>query len=107
MGDFLKFTLRRSHRGLRHFIVLSLIFTGAAHSQDRDSICYGTTADGRLEHGVRLPDTGANFTSYSQVASALGRTYVHSLVHTIVVDTYERLRLELPDKVYSQSFFQE
>lgn len=43
-----------------------------------DSTCYGTTANGRLENGVQLPRSGPNFVTYSDVARAMGRAYVHS-----------------------------
>ncbi|MEO1132632.1 MAG: replication initiation protein, partial [Cyanobacteria bacterium J06639_1] len=52
------------------------------------STCFGTTSDGRLENGWKLPTSGANFQTYSQVASLAGRTYVHSTVHRVVLEAY-------------------
>jgi penicillin-insensitive murein endopeptidase len=53
-----------------------------------DSVCFGRVADGRLEGGVKLPLDGANFETYSRLASAAGRTYVHSTVRDIVLAAY-------------------
>ncbi|KOO11870.1 peptidase, partial [Vibrio xuii] len=65
-----------------------------------ESICFGTTSNGRLEYGVQLPSSGKNFTSYSLLAELAGRTYVHSTVYDIVVSSFEQLSDELPEKVY-------
>ncbi|MEE2730699.1 MAG: penicillin-insensitive murein endopeptidase [Pseudomonadota bacterium] len=65
-----------------------------------DSVCYGTTSDGRLENGVELPRSGPNFVTYSDVARLAGRTYVHSEVHEILIAAYSALEKELPDKIY-------
>lgn len=64
------------------------------------STCYGTTADGRLKNGVKLPAKGENFVGYSTVARLAGRTYVHSTVGDIVVAAYRQLETEQPDKRY-------
>jgi penicillin-insensitive murein DD-endopeptidase len=56
-----------------------------------ESVCYGTTAKGRLENGVQLPFSGKNFTAYSQILAGGGRTYVHSRVCTVVVNAYAAL----------------
>ena len=66
----------------------------------QQSICYGTTSDGRLEGGVKLPGKGSNFISYSRVANIAGRTYVHSEVKNIVIAAYEVLEKSHPDKKY-------
>lgn len=64
------------------------------------SVCFGTTANGRLENGVKLPLKGNNFVGYSKVAIMAGRTYVHSEVRNIVLAAYKYLEIEQPDKVY-------
>jgi penicillin-insensitive murein DD-endopeptidase len=61
-----------------------------------ESTCYGTVAKGRLESGVALPSRGPNFTSYSSMAEAVGRTYVHSTVRDILVDAYRELEKSAP-----------
>lgn len=73
------------------------------------SICYGTTSNGRLEHGVQLPSSGENFVSYSKVAELAGRTYVHSTVREIMLDAYKSLHEQMPDKVfkYAETGFEE
>jgi len=65
-----------------------------------ESVCHGTTSDGRLENGVELPRSGPNFVTYSNVARIAGRTYVHSEVSEIIVAAYAELEKELPNKVY-------
>lgn len=66
----------------------------------QDSVCYGSTKQGRLSHGVPLPGQGKNFVAYSNAAHWLGRTYVHSTVRKIVVDAYKSLESEQPNKKY-------
>lgn len=65
-----------------------------------ESVCYGTTSIGRLENGVQLPSGGKNFVEYSTVARLAGRTYVHSSVKQIILNSYKNLEQEQPDKVY-------
>ncbi|MDF3036597.1 MAG: peptidase, partial [Paucimonas sp.] len=65
-----------------------------------ESTCYGNTSKGRLENGVKLPDSGRNFRSYSSVGAVLGRTYLHSSAHKVVVDTYAAIEKSMPDSVY-------
>lgn len=65
-----------------------------------DSTCFGTTSNGKLLNGVKLPAKGDNFTNYSRLAILAGRTYVHSEVKHIVVDAYESLAASQPNKVF-------
>jgi penicillin-insensitive murein endopeptidase len=64
------------------------------------SRCIGTVANGKLEHGVKMPPGGANFSSYSALATAVGRTYVHHEVAAIVGDAYAALANKTPDVQY-------
>lgn len=64
------------------------------------STCYGTVAHGRLEQGVQLPASGANFQAYSSVGVMLGRTYVHNTVRDVVLDAYRALAQSAPDKIF-------
>jgi len=61
------------------------------------SVCHGTTAHGSLENGCKLPADGPNFTAYSILGRALGRTYVHCTVEEIVVAAYAEMAERLPD----------
>jgi len=70
------------------------------HARAAESTCYGTVAKGRLEGGVRLPPSGANFSAYSSIGAAAGRTYVHSKVRDVVVAAYEALEKSAPSKVF-------
>jgi len=64
------------------------------------SICYGTTSNGYLSQGVQLPDEGGNYISYSTLANKIGRTYVHSKVRKIIIDSYKVLEKEQQGKKY-------
>ncbi len=64
------------------------------------SVCYGTTSNGRLEAGVQLPGSGANYEGYSALARLLGRTYVHSTVMEIILSAYKNLETEQPKKQF-------
>jgi penicillin-insensitive murein DD-endopeptidase len=77
-------------------LVLLLLATPAA----AESTCYGTVAKGRLEEGVSLPSSGANFAAYSSLGVSLGRTYVHSKVEEIVAAAYATLEKSAPGKVF-------
>ena len=84
----------------RSRVIPTLLLLGSASVFAEQSTCFGTTSDGRLENGVNLPARGANFVSYSYAARLAGRTYVHSSVRDIIVDTYQALETEQPDKVF-------
>ena len=90
-------------------IVLGLIFAPTYIGATENSTCYGTTSNGRLENGVQLPSSGANFTSYGSIPEIMGRTYVHDRVRDTVVTAYQTLAKEMPDKVfkYAETGFKE
>lgn len=81
-------------------VFLLLVFAGSPDIFGAESICYGTTAKGKLEYGCELPYSGANFTAYSRIGSSLGRTYVHCKVSEVVLAAYKDLKEEYPDKVF-------
>jgi penicillin-insensitive murein DD-endopeptidase len=56
-----------------------------------ESTCYGTVSKGKLVNGVQLPSKGKNFSSYSALGNTLGRTYVHEIVHEIVLRAYDQM----------------
>ena len=64
------------------------------------SRCFGTTANGSLENGWKLPSGGGNFRSYSSVGRMLGRTYVHSSVFKVVLGAYAAAEKTAPGKIY-------
>lgn len=63
-------------------------------------MCYGTTSNGYLKQGVKLPGSGTNFEGYSSAADLAGRTYVHSEVREIGVQAYKSLETGQPGKVF-------
>ena len=64
------------------------------------SKCYGTTSNGALSKGCKLPSRGSNFESYSILGSWFGRTYVHCTVAEVVADAYESVSQSRPDTVF-------
>ncbi|WP_455209579.1 penicillin-insensitive murein endopeptidase [Kaarinaea lacus] len=64
------------------------------------SICFGSPSNGRLEGGVSLPKSGANFQSYSTLGHLLRRTYVHREVKDIIIATYRELEQQAPGKQF-------
>ena len=80
--------------------ILTIMLLVSSYAFADDSTCYGTTADGRLEGGVKLPARGKNFVGYSAVARAAGRTYVDTRVSKIIVAAYQDLEKEQPVKRY-------
>lgn len=78
------------------FMLLAL----STNTLAEESVCYGITARGYLENGIQLPKHGNNFVGYSPLARLAGRTYVHTEVNKIIINTYEWLETEQPNKVY-------
>lgn len=81
-------------------LVVLLISPSLSIANELESICYGTTANGRLENGVALPSNGPNFESYTALGSILRRTYVHSRVRDVVTGAYKTLEASRPGSVY-------
>ncbi|MCP4487270.1 MAG: replication initiation protein [Gammaproteobacteria bacterium] len=79
-------------------LIFILILSSSAFADE--SICFGTTSNGKLEGGVQLPSEGKNYVSYSKTAELLGRTYVHSKVKEIITTSYEWLESEAPQKIF-------
>ena len=65
-----------------------------------ESQCFGTVGNGHIEGSVRLPASGSNFSAYSTVGVAAGRTHVHSKVAEIIGASYTALALSNPDVAY-------
>lgn len=82
----------------QYLVVLALLSSPVVLAEE--STCYGTTSNGRLEEGVKLPSEGNNYASYSKTAEIAGRTYVHSKVREIILTSYKWLETETPEKVY-------
>ncbi|WP_284619596.1 penicillin-insensitive murein endopeptidase [Aquabacterium humicola] len=80
--------------------LLATLSASAATAAPPASQCFGTVSKGRLENGVALPTQGANFSAYSRIAAAAGRTHVHSTVEAIVTDAYAALRSSQPAVAY-------
>jgi penicillin-insensitive murein endopeptidase len=81
--------------------LLFLTFLGLfVSAQAKESVCYGSTSNGRLENGVQLPSSGSNFISYGVIPELTGRTFVHSKVREVIVAAYEILETDKPAKVF-------
>ncbi len=88
-----------------HILKLSLclvasMFLLAVNNAIAASRCFGSVGSGRIEASVKLPASGKNYTAYSVMGAALGRTYVHDRVHTVVIDAFRRLESLRPDTRY-------
>jgi penicillin-insensitive murein DD-endopeptidase len=70
------------------------------HAETTESQCFGTVSRGRIENAVKLPSSGPNFTSYSNLAAMAGRTYVHSKVADVIVAAYAALAAVQPSIHY-------
>ena len=81
-------------------IVLLAVVAVLPLSSQAESKCFGTVSNGRIEASVKLPLNGANFTSYSEIASAAGRTHVHSKVAAIIQHAYAALAKATPEVTY-------
>lgn len=80
-----------------------LLFAGAAKatsSPEPSSVCHGTTANGSLENGWKLPGSGVNYSAYSSVGVLAGRTYVHSTVYGVIISAYKNLEVSAPGKQF-------
>ncbi len=65
-----------------------------------ESVCYGTAANGRIEHAALLPKSGKNFRAYSAVGVALGRTYAHARVVRAIESAYAQVAVSMPSKTF-------
>jgi penicillin-insensitive murein endopeptidase len=78
----------------RFVLVACLLASGPCLAASQ---CHGVVGNGTIERAVRLPDRGPNFSAYSVIAAAAGRTYVHSTVAEIVLDAYRGAAISMPD----------
>src|SRR5262245_16556704 len=88
---------------MKHFVVIvlaALTISTAVQAKDSESVCYGTSSNGRLEGGVQIPQSGSNFSPYSEFGVAIGRTYVHSKVAATIAEAYASLAKSAPDTKY-------
>jgi len=76
-----------------------MILAVAANGQE-PSVCYGTTSNGKLENGWKLPASGTNFSAHWTIGRLAGRSYVHSFVHRVVIEAYAQLEKVLPDRLF-------
>lgn len=74
---------------MRLSLLIIALFISAGLSAE--STCLGTTSAGRLANGCKLPNSGANYQTYSTLLSAAGRTYVHCEVKKVIVNAYDSL----------------
>ncbi|QYF92843.1 hypothetical protein KY495_19315 [Massilia sp. PAMC28688] len=61
-------------------LALACAILAASDALAAPSQCFGRAAAGRLEHGVRLPLAGTNYTSYSTIAA------VHAGIGQVILD---------------------
>ncbi len=90
-------------------IIAFLLLLEFSYAGNTKSKCFGTTSKGKLKNGVKLPSNGINFESYSFIAELLGRTYVHSEVRKILLNSFVAMYKKYPKKVfkYAETGFEE
>lgn len=70
------------------FVAMGTALTVPGSAEVPPSTCFGTPKKGALKDGVKLPLDGANFRAYGELPWKKGRTYVHSTVHAIILESY-------------------
>lgn len=81
-------------------LILLLYPTWVMAADKQESICYGTTEKGKIENAWQLPNSGANYSAYSFIGTAMGRNYVHSKVYNVILGAYQKLANEMIEKVF-------
>lgn len=81
-------------------VLFCLLSSNDAWATNKPSTCYGSTSQGSLLNGSRLPQVGDNYVVYSQFGWWLGRTYVHSIVNTIILQSYQLIKEQLPNTIF-------
>jgi murein endopeptidase len=81
-------------------LLLWALWPCAAAALAAGSQCHGTVSKGRIENSVKLPASGRNFSAYSALGVAAGRTHVHSKVADVLLASYEALAQAQPSNVY-------
>jgi penicillin-insensitive murein endopeptidase len=69
-------------------------------SSSEPSTCFGSSANGTLDAGWRLPRSGPNFRAYSVAGWLAGRTFVHDRVYRVVLEAYARLQAVEPGHTF-------
>ena len=77
--------------------ILTIVSAPSATAQE--SQCYGAINNGRIEGSVQVPPKGPNFEVIGW-SGAPGRTYVHSGVKKILLESYAATAEILPDSVF-------
>jgi penicillin-insensitive murein DD-endopeptidase len=98
MKSFLRYTRLLSY--FSWYAATCALFVLSSLANAAQSQCYGTVSKGRITDSVKLPVSGSNFAAYSSLASAAGRTYVHSVVADIITSSYAALARTHPDKMF-------
>lgn len=83
---------------MKNLLIFILLIPYLAYAET--SICYGTSANGRLVNGAQLPAQGENYVGYSNIGRLAGRTYVHSEAKIIIEQAYAALATNYPNKVF-------
>jgi penicillin-insensitive murein endopeptidase len=92
---------------VKHRTRAAVLVALLATSANAASLCFGTPDHGELRDGCQLPRDGANFSPYSSLGVAAGRTYVHCAVAAVFADAFKQLATSRPDLrfVYGESGF--
>lgn len=91
--------MQNKTRSLVRFLIAALVVVSPLVAA-RQSQCFGTPSNGRVEDSVKLPLSGPNFTAFSTLAATAGRTHVHSKVAGVVTTAYAALHAANPSATY-------
>ncbi len=91
--------------GIIGFAVIALFVAFAndaarAFESDAPSRSLGTTEDGSLVNGKRLPTSGTNFRAYGRLPIALGRNSLHGRVRDAVLSAYAQVEKRHPETTF-------
>lgn len=77
-------------------LTLLLLPWAASANAQQEPLSFGRGGCGKLQGGVSLPCSGKNFHAFADTACALGRNYLHPLVHQTILDAYKALEPVAP-----------
>jgi penicillin-insensitive murein endopeptidase len=76
---------------MKFILILVIIYLLMDVNSYCETVCYGSTGNGRVKSPVRLPLYGKNFGPYSSLGYYMGRTWVYDRVQRAIVDAYSTL----------------
>jgi len=82
---------------MKNILLTVFIISISLSLKSKPSQCYGSTSDGSIENTLQLPVEGENFVIYHSFGNVMGRNYVHSIVHRVILNSYAQLFKSRPN----------